>query len=145
MFMSYFEEMSFCPVQEYEAWEPSRLTPDSIIVDELYMLMILLSKQVSGHNAFKVPSRVQHLEQQSDNVHVVKFALELPGNTEKIPPVESEMRDGYMGKLQSGAGNYVGFNGVTAKRAYFRGHFGPEGGIDDELRTMLDAEQPVLN
>ncbi|MCB9823318.1 hypothetical protein H6800_03535 [Candidatus Nomurabacteria bacterium] len=142
--MSYFEEMSYCPIQEYEAWESSRLTPDSIIVDERYMLMILLSHQVGGHNAFKLPTRVKHLEKQSDNIHVVRFTPELPGMTEKVPPVESEMRDGYIGKLQSGAGNKISFNGITAKRAYFRGHFGPEGGIDDELRNILDAEEPVL-
>lgn len=141
--MSYFEEMSLCPIQEYEAWEPSRLTPDSIIVDERYMLMILLSHQVGGYKAFKAPTRVQHLEQQPDKVHVVRFTLALPGMTEKAPHIESEMRDGYVGKLQSGAGNHVSFNGVKAKRAYFRGDFGPEGGIDHELRNMLDAGQPV--
>lgn len=142
--MSYFEEISLCPVQEYEAWEPSRLTPDSIIVDEQYMLMILLSQQVSGYRAIKAPTRVQRLEQQSDNVHVVRFTLALPGMTEKVPHIESEMRDGYVGKLQTSTGNRVIFNGATAKRAYFRGHFGPEGGIDDELRNMLDAEQLAL-
>lgn len=139
--MSYFEEFGFCPIQEYEAWEPYRVSPDDILVDEKYIVMMQLQRQLQNHRAIRVPTRAKKVEKISDGVHVVKFKLEIDALKETSANVESEMRNDYMSTIVSSTtrGPIV-FKGVPVRQAYFRGHLDKPSGPDDELRRMLDQE-----
>lgn len=142
--MSYYEEFSFCPIQEYEAWEQYRMPAEDILVDEKYIVMMYLSQQINKHRSIKVPTRVRELERSSDNVQIVRFSLDMPGLPATPWHIESEIRDGYMGALNTTKGRQFKFNGVTARRSYFRGQLGPGSGPDDELRNLLDIELGAL-
>lgn len=141
--MSYYEKFSFCPIQEYEAWEQYRLSAEDILVDEKYVVMMQLRQQVHKHKALRVPTRIIEIDRRAENIHVVRLNIDIPRLTGSKWHIESEMAEGYLGKLRTTKGKEFTFNGVTATRSYIRGHSGIATGPEDELRNLLDLELGV--
>lgn len=94
--MSYYEKFSFCPIQEYEAWEQYRLSAEDILVDEKYVVMMQLRQQVHKHKALRVPTRIIEIDRRAENIHVVRLNIDIPRLTGSKWHIESEMAEGYL-------------------------------------------------
>lgn len=141
--MSYMEEMSYCPIQEYQAWEDTRLPAESILVDERYMIMMLLAQRVNRHQAVKSPARITSIEDSTEGLHAVGFVFDVPEM--RLPTVVGTMQNGLInGGLVLEDGEPVLFHNIRVQRSYFRGMGEEARDPDDQIREALGRSAELL-
>lgn len=129
--MGYFEAANYCERREYTEGEPKRLMPESLYIDELYMLMVALKARRDSQQAVKFPSRVLQVGKGDDGLHRVKFDV-LNVDLQRFITLDGTFVDGYWSR---GIG-IVRIDGVRAQSAYFRG-YGDD--LDGELQQIADS------
>ena len=72
--MSYLESV-FCDPKEYDAKREKRITEESLTVNEIYMVMMLLKSEVENRQAAKIPAKFLAAEQIASGLYSVKLGI----------------------------------------------------------------------
>lgn len=129
-----FESGGYCDIKEYKRDEKSRLTPDTLYVDEVYMLMMIMRTAQQSKQAAKQPSRIQNVEPQESGLYTVRFQA-LNSDLQLAEELEVAFNnDGYWVSPLYGPE----LEDCPVKSGYFKGYADD---FDFGLMQILDAKK----
>lgn len=130
--MSYIEEANYCTLQEYETNKSTRLMPDELVIDDIYVLMMAVKNQ-KREIAVKWPSTVLEIDPLNSGAHLIRFAL-LDQDLGKFATCTGKFDSGYW----VDSPNTTVPSNIKFREGYFKSLAGE---WDDDLTRLLQSLQ----
>lgn len=131
--MSFINPNGACSYQEFLKYESKRMYPQSLVVDDLVMLMAAAKRAGTAYKlAAHAPVRVRAIDRQPEGLHVVQFGL-LDSDLKDVGSFDTEVNpDAYMHSFTP----QLTISKQPVETAYFKGYADP---VDLELAELTDS------